>query len=339
MRHLTLYIPGLMPPFSDLLPQDIPPVPSIETIFARGDREARSASGFSHLLCSLFDLQGSEDNDLPVAALSHLVDDDHSPDKVWMRADPVHLSAKSNSVVLLDESSFTLDQHDALVLAAGIRDILAEHGWILEAPTTNRWYIQSESMPRILTTAIHEVVGHEIHRHLPVGEDQSDWHRLINEIQMCLHASQINEERQKRGELPVNSVWFWGGGSVPEQTSSRWTRVFSDEEIAHGLAKHANLPFAELPGSVDELLDQVDQAENMLAVMSFGLRHNQYRDLDGWRDFIAYLEQFWFTGLLNFLKSGKLDELVILNETQMIKFNKLSLYKFWKEQKSINLYP
>jgi len=327
-----------MPPVRDLPAQDFPPVPAIETIFARGERQVISSSGFSHMLCSLFNLKAPEGRELPVAAISHLVDDDHSPEMVWMRADPVHLSAKTNSVVLLDESSFTLDQHDALVLAAEIKDILADHDWILEAPTTNRWYIRSATMPGILTTAIHEVVGHDIQYHMPVGEDKSDWHRLINDVQMCLHASRINEERQQRGKLPVNSVWFWGGGRVPEPTQSRWTKVVSDEEIAQGLAKHANLPFAELPGSVDELLDQVNQEKNLLAVISFGLRHTQYRDLDGWRDFIVYLEQFWFTGLLNQLKSGKLDELVVLNETQKITINKLSLFKLWRRQKSMSLY-
>ena len=49
---------------------------------------------------------------------------------------------------------------------------------------------------------------------LPAGNEGSVWRRRMNEAQMVLHAHPGNEAREARGELPVNSVWFWGAGEL-----------------------------------------------------------------------------------------------------------------------------
>jgi len=338
MRSLTLFIPGLLQPTRDLTDQDLPATPSLERLLACGQSEQWTPSGFSDVLCGLFNLLAEPGYDLPVATISRLVDDDHSVEGIWMRADPVHLAADRDGVVLMDQSTFTLDQHDALVLAADIRGILAEHDLELEVPTVNRWYVKLKVLPDVKTTAIHEVVGKDIHQHMPAGADKSYWVQLINEIQMCMHASDVNEKRQQRGEFPVNSIWFWGSGELPGRVECEWSRVFSDEEIARGLAIHAGVPWSELPESIDEMPDQVEATDNVLAVISFGLRHTQYHDLKGWQDFVVYLEQFWFSSLLGYLKTGELGELTVITEHQKITITGLSLYKIWKKRKTIRAY-
>ena len=42
------------------------------------------------------------------------------------------------------------------------------------------------------------------------------WHRLINEIQMCLYNADINRIRQQQKLFPINTIWFSGGGQFPE---------------------------------------------------------------------------------------------------------------------------
>jgi len=338
MSKLTLFIPGLLGLVRNVTPEYLPALPATETLFARGHMQEKSAASFSETLCHLFNLKVADERDPPIAAISRLIDDDHSMQGVWMRADPVHLTADRGGVVLVDGSSFTLDQHDALVLAAEIKEILAERGLMLEAPTTNRWYVQLETLPKIKTTAIHEVVGRDIHKYMPAGKHKQQWAQLINEIQMALHASQLNEERQRRGELPINSVWFWGSGALPEQTEHQWTKVFTDEIIAKGFSKHTNVVCQELPDQVNQLVQKLDESDNVLAVISFGLRHAQYHDVEGWLDFIAYLEEFWFANLLEFLRSGALEKLTVITKKREITINKRDLYKLWKRPKSICQY-
>jgi hypothetical protein len=338
MRSLTLFIPGLLRLASDMPNEDIPPIPSMERLFGLASKKKINTRVFSDTLFQIFGYDTHETEGYPVAGITRLIDDDHSSDGLWMRADPGHLAADRGGVVLMDNSTFTINQHDSLVLAAEIKDIFSDRGFNLEAPTTNRWYLQLNEIPGISTRAIHEVVGNDIDQFMPTGDDKLIWHQLINEIQMCLHSSEVNEDRLKRGELPVNSVWLWGCGELPKSKHCKWTRVFSDEEISHGLAKHANVLWNELPGSINEMIEDKNDVDQILAVISFGLRHSQYHDYEGWQDFINYLEEFWFSGLLKYLKNDKLEKLDILTDDQKFVVTKQSLYKFWRRPKSIRNY-
>ena len=338
MHSLTLFIPGLLLPARELSEQDIPPVPALEKLLVCANREQLIPFGFSDALCMLFKLQKQFDKDFPIAAISRLVDDDHTNTGIWMRADPVHLAADQRGLILMDESTFTLDQHDALVLAADIRDIFSSQGIALEVPRTNRWYINLEKFPRIKTTPIHEVVGKDIHGYLPAGVEQIQWAKLINEIQMVLHENHVNQKRLQGNERIVNSLWLWGCGELPELQECSWTKVFTDEEIARGFSILAGISCEELPESLDDALDQSEENDDVLVVMSFGMRHNQYHDIKGWQDFIAYLEEFWFYDMQECIKNREVGELTLLTEHQQFTITKSSLYKFWKKQKPLSAY-
>jgi hypothetical protein len=338
MHSLTLFIPGLLTPARDLAEQDIPRVPALEKILACAGCEQLVPFGFSDALCMLFKLEGQPDRDFPIAAITRLVDDEHSLAGIWMRADPVHLAADHQGLILMDESAFTLDQHDALVLAADVKDVLAERGMILEAPTTNRWYVTMDEIPAIKTVPIHEVAGHDIHYYMPSGKDQQAWAKLLNEVQMVLHNSPVNAERERRGERAINSLWFWGCGELPILVKCPWSRVFTDEIIAKGFSSLANIPCHDLTESIDDMLDTSAQDEDVLAVMSFGLQHAQYHDIKGWIDFITYVEEFWFADILDCIKAGVIEEVTLLTEYQQFTLRKSSFYQFWKRPKPVSAY-
>jgi len=338
MNSLTLFIPGLLNPARDLAEEDLPDIPALTKLLACGSRESLVPFGFSDALSMLFKLKGQAGRDFPIGAITRLVDDNQSTEGIWMRADPVHLAADHRGLILMDESTFTLDQHDALVLAASVKEILAEHGMRLEVPVTNRWYVSLEEFPEVQTTPLHEAVGRDIHACMPRGAGQLEWAQLLNEIQMALHASEINVAREQRREKPVNSLWFWGAGSLPELHECPWSRVFTDEEIARGFSLLAKTPCADLPESVEEVLDASAAAEDVLVVISFGLRHSQYHDLQGWLDFVGYLEQFWFSDLPLYLREKEIAELVVLTEHQQFTCRRRSLYKFWRRKRSLRNY-
>ena len=45
----------------------------------------------------------------------------------------------------------------------------------------------------------------------------------MNEAQMILHTHPVNAEREARGMPAVNSVWLWGGGTLPAITPPSYT--------------------------------------------------------------------------------------------------------------------
>ena len=338
MANLCLFIPGLLFPSSNLDKWDIPAIPALERLLGYARHRKHDHFQFVDLLAGLFDLQRPATGDLPIAPITHQLDDDFESEGVWMRADPVHLQADQRQLVLLDQTMFNLDQHDALVLANDIRGFLADFGMTLEAPVTNRWYIRMNELPRLSTTPIHEVTGRDIHPYMPSGAEKNHWARLLNELQMCLHANPVNANRIRRGELEINSLWLWGCGRLPDRFTCPWSRVYCDEEISRSCAVLADIPCDDLPDSIDNIMNVAAADDDILLVISFGQRHRQYRDLPGWQDFIAYLEASWFAGLLKYLSSGAIRRLTLLTEGQEFQVAKVSFHKFWKRPKSIISY-
>ena len=255
-----------------------------------------------------------------------------------MRADPVHLVADQAGLILMDNSYFSLDQHDALVLAADVATVFSEQGMQLEAPTTHRWYIRMPELPAISTTPLHEVTGKDINRYMPAGPDQAVWAKIMNEVQMIFHNSEINWNRESNNEKAVNSLWFWGCGELPAVTDCPWTRVFTDDVICHGLAKLSGIAGQELPEHPDDILRQAYKQDRILVVISFGLQHSKYLDLPGWQDFIAYLDQFLFTKIVEEIHSGRIHELNLLTEQRKVYLDKKSFRRFWRFRRPLNKY-
>ena len=340
MRKLTLFVPGLFGPASETLSEFTPDIPSIEKLFRFGTSKNIQNTGFIPTLFQLFGFPEYK-QDYPVAAVTRLVDDDHDLEGVWMRADPVHLRPEREAVVLLDESAFDLEKHEALILAADLQRVFTSRDIELEAPTNNRWYIKLKHLPEIKSTPIHEVVGNDIHNHLPIGKEKILWDQLSNEAQMNLHQCPLNSEREQRDEWPVNGVWMWGAGELPEspRTSRQiWSSVFADEVTTQGLSILTETPYRDLPDSIETLVNQCEGQDNILVVISFGLRHQQYFNYEGWQDFIAYLEEEWFARIEKLIKQNELDKLTLFTGEKEITVTKSSFKKLWRRRRSLQNY-
>jgi len=155
---------------------------------------------------------------------------------------------------------------------------------------------------------------------------------------MSLHNCPLNDEREQRGELPVNGVWLWGSGALPKDKRQFWSRVFADEVTTQGLSILTKSPYADLPDSLEMLINQTGEQDNVLVIISFGLRHQQYFDHEGWHDFIGYLEEEWFAGIENLIKQKELDELMLLTGENKLSIKKSSYKKFWRRQKPFLAY-
>ena len=337
MRKLTLFIPGFFGPVSKTLFGMTPDVPAIEKYFRFGASKSIQATGFTQTLFELFDFP-KQKYDYPVAAITRLVDDDHDLEGFWMRADPVHLRPERDAVVLLDDSAFNLEKHEALILAADLQQVFTERDIELEAPTINRWYIKLKQLPEISTKPIHEVVNNDIDKNRASGENKILWDQLSNEAQMSLYNCPLNDEREQRGELPVNGIWLWGAGELPKFKKQIWSCVFADEVTTQGLSILTGSPYMNLPESLEDLINQSGEQDNVLAVISFGLRHKQYFDHNGWQDFIAYIEEEWFADIEKLIKQKELDELTLLTESHYLTVTKSSFMKFWRRHKPLHSY-
>jgi len=334
MRSLTVFIPGLFGPDIAIHPDDLPSVPALDWFLTKGSQQTIKQNSASYTLCELFGLS-SKQGDHPVAAISRLSDDNQHPEGLWLRADPVHVSADRDGLILIDHNRFTLSQHDALALAASINPLLEPYGMTLEVPVATRWYLRVHHDYALKTMPIDSVIGKDILPFMPTGDDRINLIQLMNDIQMTLHESDVNKKREQEKEMTINSLWFWGYGELPKIIDRQWSFVMSDEILAKGLSMVAATPFENLPESYKDIEDKGSSYNGLLVFNSFQ-KFSYYHDLEGWLEALLSVESNWFSDLLNALKRKKLDQLIIRTDVNSIALDSHSRYKIWKKKQSLH---
>ena len=334
MRSLTVYIPGLFGPDIAIHPDDFPSLPSLNWMLSKGNHHISRSTSASYDLCELFGLIAKEENDLPIAAISRLIDDNQPSEGVWLRADPVHVRADRDGLILIDNNQFTISQHDALALASDINIILRPYELELEVPGPYRWYLRIKEELKIRTTPVDSIIGRDILPFMPSGDDCSNLIRLMNDIQMTLHNSDVNKKREQEKMLPINSLWFWGCGALPKNIEHQWSFIASDEILAKGLAMISATPFNDLPDKYSEIRN-MNISYNKLLVINAFKKFSYYHDLEGWFEALVTYEENWFSPLRDALMRREIDQLHIKTDVSVINLSKGSRYKVWKKQKNI----
>jgi hypothetical protein len=303
-KHLTLYLPGL---FAEWQGDERPAgsFHALETMLVRADRsEPVSSPGYEDGLFALFGLQREKDRDLPVAAVTRMTDMGVIDNDWWLRADPVHLALERDRLILADAQKLDIAPEEAHSLVAEIMEVFTADGWLLKAPCPERWYLKPAHAPDMTTTSLSKVVGRDVHEYLPNGPDGKTWHTTLNEIQILLHATSVNSEREQQGKPPINSLWFWGGGRLPRIKPVSWTRVWSNEPVSLSLAKLSGTPCGKATASFEDWRQQAGEPGEYLVVLDEAYGATLYKDAAQWHDILKRWEQNWMAPLLQALKSG-----------------------------------
>lgn len=209
---------------------------------SRGDRLADASPGRDALLRESFEFVGTQ---IPYAALTRSLDSTDASGTLWLRADPAWVAADAVTLRLLACGNMDLSPQDSEQLARSLKPLFGDAGFPLEATTPSRWYLRCPPGAQLPPFSSPEAaLGDDVARHLPDGDAGRRWQHLLNEAQVILHNHRLNAERARRGLSPVNSVWFWGAGMLPDWVRTTAGVVVSSDEIVHALARIANLPIA-----------------------------------------------------------------------------------------------
>ncbi len=206
---------------------------------ARGNRQPDAAVGREAVLRVLFQFPGTG---FPSAALAREFDAGDAGNDVWLRVAPAYFHADMITVRMLRCGNFALSADETAELVNSLKPLFGDAGFILEATAPLRWYLRCEAglqMPEL--TSPEAVLGDDLARHLPTGDSGKRWRALHNEMQIILHNHPLNARLVRRGELPINGLWIWGGGALPMWVKSDYDAVFSEDSVLRALAKKANI--------------------------------------------------------------------------------------------------
>ncbi|MEM5274141.1 hypothetical protein VSR17_03770 [Cupriavidus taiwanensis] len=354
MTHLTLIVPFSVPPGAgddgrdDVVPGallrqlELPALGKLLTRAAPGPRE-RHDEPFLRSLPQERWLAGKAGLDtvrVPLAPYMRLADSggaaagtpagSAADGQSWACLQPVHIHAARDHLVLMPPGQLGLRQQEASALREAIDALLQESGIALETPCPQRWYLPEAVFGPLEATTPLRAAGRNIDIWMQAGARARDWRRLQNEIQMTWFDHRVNQAREAAGEVPVNSVWLYGGGALQPVPQLAGT-VLSNDPFLSGLALAAGsrvLPApaglagaAALEGSVLAMLDSATEAH---IAEDWGL----------WLDRMHALDADWFGPALEALAAGNIGAitLVLGGENHFAEFTvrRADLRKFWR---------
>jgi len=333
MRSVHLVIPDLFLPgdFAAEASRGLP-LPALEKLLGRGHGNMLEAAALEYHLCELFGVPLQAD--APVAPVSAAFDG--LAEGCWLRADPVHLNLQRDQIRL---DSVQTSIEEAGGFCAGLNAHFAGQGMEFFAPHPQRWYVRLETRPRIRTTPLSEVLGGNVRNALPAGEDAARWHQLFNEIQMLLFAHPLNQAREERGDLMINSVWFWGGGcSENVAPQKNYDAVVSDEVLAGMLAAAAGVPYTPWPA---QWVENAGDGRQLLvwAGLSSALQRG---DLAAWRESLQDFETGYAQPLWQALRSGKVAQLQMdisgAGGIRRVQLKRGDAWAFWRRARRLAEY-
>lgn len=261
-------------------------------------------------LFSLFGLVTADKTDYPIAALTRYADTAEQNTEWTLRCDPVCFQADMDRVVLMAHGALELAEDEAEQLLTILGAHVQQDAWQIEAFATDRWYVRGAKQTEVSTTPPSMVLGKDIKHDLPKGKDGSYWCSLMNECQMLLHDLPINQQRQAKGLLPINGLWFWGGGVLAEDIRCEYDAIYGDDHVLAGLANCAACTYEP----TEKLWQAIQQTEDkkFLVVIDTLQSPPASQDLFYWIDAVKRFENEVIQLVLDLLKKNVLSQVNLL---------------------------
>ncbi|MDD2684767.1 MAG: hypothetical protein PHY62_01250 [Gallionella sp.] len=292
MKSLRLLIPDLFLPqaqAADVLAGLRTPL--LETMLARGTRTPLAAESLEAWLVDYFG----------AAAATVSARCDGLPAGCYLRADPVHLQLQRDKLILLPVGELLADEAESLCVELNCH--FSEQGIAFFAPHPQRWYLRLEQEPAVSTVPLSLAFGRNTNNQLPQGEGAPRMIALLNEIQMSLFAHPLNQARDERGLLPVNSVWLWGNDSANSSVAVRNDAIYGDNPLLEMYARAMGLPCRPW--------QEKTAADSALLVWTDLSAALQNGDLYAWREALSVLETEILPPPWRDLRAGRLDKLAL----------------------------
>lgn len=210
----------------------------IRALLRKADRLPPGAKGYLAGLEAHFTVPGG----LPAGALTRELMAGDAEGANWLCADPAWVQPDLNGARLLACGQMQLDMDEAQAFARPLKPVFGDAGMILEVSSPDHWHVRLPvDAPTPTLAAPEQALGEDLYQHLPDGADGRRWRVLLNEVQVLLHQHPRNAERRTLGLPPVNSLWLWGGGTLPSLVRTPLRGVISDDVLLGALATRAGI--------------------------------------------------------------------------------------------------
>ena len=185
---------------------------------ARDEADPRTLSPpHERTLAAAWGWQGG-DGCWPFAAHAAQADGIDPGDRPWGLVTPSHWLVGHDHVTLLDPDALDLDAAESRALFDALRELFEGDGYACAWGAPLRWYLSHALLDGFACASLDRVVGRHVQPWLDTRERgdarAARVRRLQSEVQLALYAHPVNDAREARGALAVNSIWLSGCGAA-----------------------------------------------------------------------------------------------------------------------------
>lgn len=158
----------------------------------------------------------------------------------WIK--PCHLQVGGDQVRLGDAALLGLQEAESRALLETAAPYFAEDGIRLTYALPGAWLARGEPLRGLTTWSTDRLAGRQLTPGVllqSTGPFGPMWQRLQNEMQMLFYTHPCNDERVRRGQLPVNAIWLTGAGVLDALPAPAPHVVVENRLCASGVALDA----------------------------------------------------------------------------------------------------
>ena len=260
----------------------------------------------------------------------------------WFILHPAHIDVGHDQMMMADRRTLALPDAESIALFNAAKPCFEEAEKTLLYGDAMTWFVRADDWKYFQTATPDMACNRNLVHWMPEGENELQWRKLQNEVQMVWHTHPVNTTRSQRGAKTVNSLWLWGGssGAMPNFPAILPYTVaygFSGRMEAYGQFFPENLPNYE----VSDIL--ANPPEHGLVFIDDLIAPALAADWHEWLTAYGKLEDKWFDPLFESLLSQRIDRITlnISNDITLRTFttDRQSQRKFWVRKSLKNLLP
>jgi hypothetical protein len=227
---MHLLIPGALPPSNiskDLIPQVEQHCPQLverlKTLVATVQElkpEHTGCTPFEAAKLQQFGYTPSESANLGAGLASLHAGVKNPSETVWL-AELSAITVGREGATIAHPASFEITSAEADALFDAVSGLWTDRAISALPINARQWriWLDPSASTRSLTPAA--MAEMRLTDWWPQEDSLREWRRVLNEIQMVWHDHPVNIARAERGEVPINSLWLFGGapGWSPTQVA------------------------------------------------------------------------------------------------------------------------
>ena len=249
----------------------------------------------------------------------------------WI-ATPLHLSAHQGRSHLEHRGILRLPPEELAALAEAFQHSFASCGFALTPLPSGELLLETPGVAAVPTTEPARWAGGDVGEALPRGPGAAALRRFLSEIEMWLHGQPLNEARERRGELPVTTLWPWGaqGQSLPAQRheAPATPAAFGSDAYLSGLWRLLGGVCRALPQRLEEIAATVRTSGVVLVA---GLSGELERDTSATlADALAGLDVRFVSPALDALRRGEVGGVTLIANDTRLELHRRSHLRLWR---------